>query len=318
MIEELPAGLKAGTTDRTDRASILGGWCFSDGQHRWPVSDCTAEALAAIIEIEKLPDVIAPDVRIGERRVEQAVRFMLARQNRDGGFSTYEPTRGPKWLEALNLSEMFRDCMIEHSYVECTASCVEALAIVRREYPQLLTDPISRAMSKGIHLLRRSQLPDGRFPAAWGICFTYSIFHVTKALVAAGVDRHDPALLRAGAWLKSVQRPDGGWGEHFTSCLTGTYVPHERAQVVMTSWALLALQEIDPGSDAVTAGRRALESLQQSDGSWPPEAVNGVFFGTAMLDYALYRAYFPTWALEINSTTFTPKTQQEDGRKGET
>jgi squalene/oxidosqualene cyclase-like protein len=305
-MEQLPdeAGLKASTTDRL---SILGGWCFSDGRHRWPVSDCTAEALAAIVEIEKLPEVITPSSRIGEARIEQAVRFLLARQNADGGFGTYEPTRGPQWLEALNPSEMFRDCMIEHSYVECTASCVEALAIVRRDYPHLLADTISQALANGVAFLRRSQRPDGTFPAAWGICFTYSIFHVTKALIAAGVDRRDPALVRAGDWLKSVQRADGGWGEHFSSCLTGKYVAHERAQAVMTSWALVALQEIDPQCDAVRRGLRALESLQQPDSSWAREAVNGVFFGTAMLDYVLYRAYFPAWALAVNSPTAAPK-----------
>jgi squalene cyclase len=37
--------------------------------------------------------------------------------------------------------------------------------------------------------------------------------------------------------------------------------------------------------------------MQTPEGSWPQEAVNGVFFGTAMLDYRLYRSYFPAWAL---------------------
>jgi len=35
--------------------------------------------------------------------------------------------------------------------------------------------------------------------------------------------------------------PDGGWGETFKSCETATYCQHERSQVAMTSWALLAL-----------------------------------------------------------------------------
>ena len=39
--EELPAMAARSTATRS-----LGGWCFSDGQHRWPVSDCTAEALS--------------------------------------------------------------------------------------------------------------------------------------------------------------------------------------------------------------------------------------------------------------------------------
>jgi lanosterol synthase len=291
MTEELPG------REREQREPILGGWCFSDGRHRWPVSDCTAEAIAAIVAIESLPALIPQSARIGPARIEEAVRFLIARQNPDGGFGTYEATRGAGWLEALNPSEMFRDCMTEHSYIECTASAVEALALVRGQYPGILPEAIARALASGIDFIRRSQRPDGTFPAAWGICFTYSIFHVTKALAAAGLDRRDGVLVRAAEWVKSVQRADGGWGEHFSTCLTGRYVAHPRAQAVMTSWALMSLAAIDPDSSAVAAGRRALEGMQQPNGSWPPEAVNGVFFGTAMLQYRLYWSYFPVWAL---------------------
>jgi lanosterol synthase len=48
---------------------------------------------------------------------------------------------------------------------------------------------------------------------------------------------------------------------------------------------------------AVQRGAAWLARRPRADGSWPREAVNGVFFGTAMLDYDLYRTYFPTWAL---------------------
>ena len=166
---------------------------------------------------------------------------------------------------------------------------------------------ISGALARGIDFLRRSQRPDGTFPAAWGICFTYSIFHVSKALEAAGLDRRYAMLVRAAEWVKSVQRADGGWGEHFSTCLTGRYVAHPRAQAVMTSWALMSLTAIDPDSGAVAAGRRALEGMQQPNGSWPPEAVNGVFFGTAMLQYRLYWSYFPVWALASGADRAVPR-----------
>jgi len=291
MIEELP------DLDRGDRDPVRGGWCFSDGRHRWPVSDCTAEALTAMLEMEKVPGLIPEPQRLPPRRVDQAVHFLLARQNPDGGFSTYEPARGAAWLDRLNPSEMFRDCMIERSYVECTASVVEALATVRAAHPDLSRKAVATALPAAIAFLRRSQLTDGTFPAAWGIFFTYSIFHVTKALRAAGVDAQDPALVAAANWLRKTQRADGGWGEHFSTCLTGVYVAHPLAQAVMTSWALLALAEIDPSAGSLHAGRALLQALQTPEGSWPPEAVNGVFFGTAMLDYRLYKAYFPAWAL---------------------
>ena len=291
MQDEVPAGATH------DRDPIIGGWCFSDGRHRWPVSDCTAEALTAVLEMEKVPGLIPDADRISIGRVTQAIEFLLARQNDDGGFSTYEPTRGPRWLDRLNPSEMFRDCMTEHSYVECTASAVEAMATVQRQYPEVNSSRITTSLNSAIAFIRQNQLPDGRFPAAWGICFIYSIFHVVKALRAVGLDRRDPSISNAVNWLKSVQRSDGGWGEHYTSCLTGEYVPHPQPQPVMTSWALLALSDGDPDGDAVGRGRSRLESMQSPDGSWPRGAVNGVFFGTAMLDYRLYHAYFPAWAL---------------------
>jgi lanosterol synthase len=282
---------------REGREPIRGGWCFSDGCHRWPVSDCTAEALTAILEMERVPDLIPTTQRLDIHRVVEALEFILARQNPDGGFSTYERIRGPAWLDRWNPSEMFRNCMTEHSYVECTASAVEAMATVRLVHPGLLDPRIAEALEPAISFLERSQLPDGSFPAAWGIHFTYSIFHVIKALRAAWFTTQDSTIVRAVSWLKDVQRADGGWGEHFSTSLTDTYVPHPEPQPVMTSWALLALIEGDHSGEAVQRGRALLESLQRDDGSWPHGAVNGVFFGTAMLDYGLYRVYFPAWAL---------------------
>jgi len=296
MRDELPAELAH------DREPILGGWCFSDGRHQWPVSDCTAEALSAILDMQRVPGLIPDSDHLSVERVTHAIDFLLARQNADGGFSTYERSRGPAWLDRLNPSEMFRDCMTEHSYVECTASAIEALATVRRTHPDVRDQRVAAGLNSAVAFLRRRQLPDGRFPAAWGVCFTYSIFHVVKALRAAGVDGQDPAIRRALNWLKAVQREDGGWGEHYSSCLTGRYVPHAQPQPVMTSWAVLALAYGDPDCDALRRGRTLLESLQAPDGSWPTGAVNGVFFGTSMLDYRLYRAYFPAWALAQSST----------------
>jgi lanosterol synthase len=114
----------------------------------------------------------------------------------------------------------------------------------------------------------------------------------------AGIGPEDPTLQAAARWLLEKQRDDGGWGEHYSSCLEGRYVEHSDSQAVMTSWALLALLDIlPPQHPAIQRGIIWLIRRQSADGSWPPEAVNGVFFGAAMLDYRLYPAYFPTWAL---------------------
>jgi 2,3-oxidosqualene cyclase len=296
LTEELP------DPAAVDRDPIRGGWCFSDGAHRWPVSDCTAEALIAVLRIHAAPEV-APADRIPLERLRDAVLFILARQNADGGFATYERRRGSRLLEGLNPSEMFRHCMTEGSYVECTGSAIAALAAFRAAYPGVLDERIGRAMDAGVRFLRAAQRPDGGYAGFWGINFTYAAFHAVRGLRAAGVAASDPGLARAAAWLIRVQRADGGWGEHYSGCVTDRYVEHRESQAVMTSWALLALMDIVGARAApVERGVTWLAGRQRADGSWPPEAVNGVFFGTAMLDYRLYRSYFPAWALARHAT----------------
>ncbi len=316
------------------RDPILGGFCFSDGHHRWAVSDCTAEAVTAILDLERSDDrgqhevvPFAEHMPLG--RIEQAARFILQRRNADGGFGTYERRRGSALLEAINPSEMYGSCMTERSYLECTASAVRALAAIRTRYGSVLSPALRHGVITGIDdgvaLLRQAQRSDGSFPGFWGINFTYGIFHVVTALRKAGVPAHDAALQRAASWLLSKQKRDGGWGEHYTSCLNEQYVEHPQTQVVMTSWALLALLELVPEqrpasssslgeeprsadsaacAQAIERGIRWLCAMQLPDGSFPQQAQNGVFFGTAMLDYRLYKSYFPAWALAEYSARF--------------
>jgi squalene/oxidosqualene cyclase-like protein len=292
MVEELPA------RDREGRDTILGGWCFSDGQHRWPVSDCTAEALSAILLAHEVPGLVAPADRIPDARLRQAARFVLARQNDDGGFGTYERRRGGAFLEALNPSEMYGSCMTELSYVECTASSIGALARVRSLCEGALREQVEAAIHEGAALVRRAQRPDGGWPGFWGVNFTYATFHAVEGLLAAGADARDPAIAQAARWLEDKQKPDGGWGEHHDGCLEERYVEHPESQVIMTSWALLTLLHAGGDVAAIRRGVAFLRARQDhADGSYPEQAVAGVFFGTAMLHYQLYKAYFPAWAL---------------------
>lgn len=281
------------------REPILGGWCFSDGVHRWAVSDCTAEAMTALMLADETPGLLPDGLgRIGAARLAQAARFILRRQNADGGFGSYEARRGSALLEYINPSEMYGNCMTERSYTECTASCVGALARFRDRFPTVLRAEIDGAIERGVALLRSRQLPDGSYAGFWGVNFTYAIFHVVEALRAAKVPASDPAIARAADWLVAHQKADGGWGEHWKSCLGETYVEHPESQAAMTAWALLALMDARPADDpAIARGIACLRRLQLPDGQWPRQSQSGVFFTTAMLDYRLYKDYFPTWAL---------------------
>jgi lanosterol synthase len=252
---------------------------------------------------------VPPTELLAPEHLAAAVRFLLARQNRDGGFATYERRRGGKWLEQLNPSEMFGSCMTERSYIECTASAIRALRHVAELTPRTPTastqaayDPAecAQAVARAQNFLLAQQRPDGAWPGFWGINFIYATGLAVAALRDAGLSADHESVRRAVDWLGSVQHPDGGWGEHFSGCLTGSYVPSAGSLVIMTSWAVLGLLRAD---DHVSpAARRGLDWLvrhQLPDGDWLRDSVNGVFFGTAMLDYRLYNSYFPTWALNV-------------------
>ena len=269
-----------------------GGWCFAARWHGWPVTDCTAEAVLGII---------AADHRaVSEPELREAVRFMLRGQSRDGGFGSYESQRPAIDLERINPAEMFGESMTEHSYVECTASCLAALAACREHFPDVIDQAAARAMSRADAWLRRTQASDGSWRGVWGVQYIYGTFFGIKGLVASGAKPNDPALRSACQWLLDRQREDGGWGEHHSGCLSGRYVAHDESQVIQTAWALIALLEAEePDWAAISRGVRFLIDAQCADGTWPRQDMAGVFFRTALLDYVLYRQYFPLHALGL-------------------
>lgn len=290
IVDEISDGAEHG------RSITRGGWCFTEGTHRWPVSDCTAEALEVILAIHRAG--VPLTASISDERLMWAAEFILSRQNPDGGFGSYEERRGHPWLQLLNPSELFARCMIEESYVECTGSSISALCHFRDVYPDALRRRVDRAIVKGVRFIRKMQRTDGAWPAAWGIHHTYAAFFAVRGLRAAGVPASDPSLARAADWLMKHQRDDGEWGEHHSSALTGEWVTHPDGQPTMTAWAVLTLVEIlGAQHPAVRRGAEWLKGNQIAEGLWPDGAVNGVFFGTSMLHYRLYPQYFPAWAL---------------------
>ena len=281
--------------ERWYRDRRLGGWCFSDEHHQWPVSDCTAEAISAAIGAE--PRIPAAE-RIPDVWLHEAARFILSRQNDDGGWGSYERNRGTLALEHVNPSEMFGNCMVELSYVECTASCVAGLCRFRERFPAIDRAAIDRAIERGVRFLLSAQRADGSWEGFWGVNFTYAIMYVVEGLRAAGMAPGDPVLRRATAWLRAHQKADGGWGEHYTSCERREYVEHPRSQVIMTAWAVMALLRAeDPDRGAIERGVKLLLERQGESGEFPKEGVGGVFFNTAMHHYCLYKDYFSAWAL---------------------
>jgi squalene/oxidosqualene cyclase-like protein len=286
------------------RAPAYGGWGFANELHPWPVSDCTGEALEALIRAEHagLSDQ-AGRLQLGRKLA--AIEFVLARQNDDGGFGSYEARRGSMLLRKYNPAEIYGNCMLEYSYTECSGSCVRALAYAMRalgdEIPAELRGRMRAAIEAGQAFLLAQQRESGGWLGFWGINITYGTFFAVSGLRAGGLAASAPPLTRACRWLVEAQRADGGWGESYRGLLEDRDIPlppESRSLAVQTAWAVLTLLEAAPHeTDAIERGIDFLISLQGDDGAWPEELATGVFFNTAVLDYVLYRQIFPAWAL---------------------
>ncbi|MBK6518933.1 MAG: FAD-dependent oxidoreductase [Polyangiaceae bacterium] len=281
-------------SDDNFRIDPKGGFPFAFSCHGWPVSECTAEATLARLEA---------GVRGGpsDDEIAMAAAFILRTQAADGSFGSYEPRRLPISLDWLNPAEIFGDAMTEIGNAESTASCVAALARVARERPSIAARPelcgLDEAIERGSRFLRRLQLPEGCWHGSHGVHFIYGTMFGIRGLLSAGVPPTDPAIRKATSWVKTHQRPDGSWGERH-SVHPKSYVEHEEGQVVQTAWALSALLEAqDPDWDAIERAARFLARAQLGSGEWPRQAPHGAFFHTAVLEYSLYRFYFPLWAL---------------------
>jgi lanosterol synthase len=295
------------------RLDPTGGFCFAGVWHGWPVSDCTAEALCAFLEAPE--EVHAADPRV----IEAGVRFLLQCQNPDGGFGSYEARKQRFTLEWMNPAEMFGDSMTELSYVECTASNLVALCHVRRRFGSMLRDGLSarvdRAIARAEKRLRNTQKADGSWPGAWGICFVYGTMFGVRGLIAAGASKDDPAVRRACEFVRAQQRADGSWGEHWKSCLEDRYSDLGHGHVTQTAWALLTLLEADDpqADDAIVAGSAWLASMQLPNGDFPVQEFAGVFFRTALIEYRLYRRFFPVWALALAAKRLGAQLSHERG-----
>ncbi|CAJ1348635.1 unnamed protein product [Effrenium voratum] len=297
------------------RQPIQGGWGFSTAEQAWPVSDTTAEAFKAVLQLRKFACIQTEGEHMPDQHLFDTARFLLSYQNNDGGWATYENTRGWKWYELMNPSEVFGDIMIDYSYVECSASAMQALALFSEQFPTHRRREIATAIRRGARFIEAMQRADGSWYGCWGNCFTYGCWFGVEGLLCAGRSKSCSAIRRCVQFLLGKQAADGGWGEDFANCFNRDYAVREKlygcdsgSTVVQTSWALLALMAADcQESTAVQRGVQLLLRRQLASGDWAQENIGGVFNRSIGITYTSFRNVFPLWALGRFAKDYGPR-----------
>ena len=158
-------------------------------------------------------------------------------------------------------------------------------------------------MKKAIKFLIAEQEPDGSWFGRWGCNYIYGTFLVLRGLQAIGADNHEPYVQQAAEWLRSVQNPDGGWGETLGSYDNPALRGQGESTASQTAWAVLGLLAAgDTRSNCVERGIMFLLRTQRKDGSWWEKTYTGTGFPKVFyLKYHMYAEYFPLLALATYS-----------------
>jgi squalene-hopene/tetraprenyl-beta-curcumene cyclase len=259
------------------------GWYFEFANEFYPDIDDTAMVLLA------LHHTGAHDQEALAACKKRAVNWLLAMQGSDGGWAAFDVDNN--WTPLSHVPFADHNAMLDPSCPDITGRVVEAL--VRSGIPN-----DHSAIEKGKQFLLRTQEQDGSWFGRWGVNHIYGTFLAVRGLRAAGVSDREACVLRAGEWLRSVQNPDGGWGESCASYDVGEFVPAE-STASQTAWAILGLLAGgDEGSLSVQKGIEYLISAQREDGTWSENLATGTGFPKVFyLTYHLYRNSFPLMAL---------------------
>lgn len=296
-------------TDETVPGSFrdkrIGGWPFSTKPQGFIVSDCTAEAIKALIMVQNVPGLEFLKAEISEERLYQGIDRLLAMQNPTGSFATYEIIKGPSWMESLNPAEVFGNIMVEYPYVECTDSSILGLQYFMSHY-DYRHDDIRRTVDKAIEYILSYQRSDGSWYGSWGVCHTYAGMFAIEALSTQNLTwKNCEAVRKACDFIVRRQEPDGGWAEDFRSCELFSFVRHNKSEPVQTAWATIMLLLAEyPDRAVLDRAIKFLMDKQNPDGSYNHNHVEGVFNHSCAIEYPNYKFYFTMKALGLYSRKF--------------
>lgn len=269
--------------------AIPGGWCFQFYNDFYPDLDDTAVVLMALLHggFRKGKCMRAEQVRIG-------LEWMLAMQNRDGGWSAFENGVDKDLVNHIPFNDL--DNMLDPSTADVTGHVLETLG-------HFGFTAKFKPVRRGIEFVKKLQEKDGPAEGAWwgrwGVNFIYGTHGVLCGLAQVGEDMQQPWIRKAVDWLLSRQRDDGAWGEDCESYRDIELAGKGEATPSQTAWALLGLMaagEVD--NPAVEKGIRWLIESQNEEGGWDEQKFTGTGFPNAFyLNYHFYREYFPLTAL---------------------
>jgi squalene-hopene/tetraprenyl-beta-curcumene cyclase len=259
----------------------IGGWFFEFENPHYPDVDDTAMVTMALRRVGGTPASMA-----GSR----GINWLLAMQNDDGGWAAFDKTKDRPILEKIPFAD--HNAMQDPSCPDITGRVLECLGHCgfTADHP---------VVQRAIRFIRSHQDACGGWWGRWGVNFVYGTWQVLTGLRAVNEDMSQDYIRRADAWLKSVQQPDGSFGETAQSYEDPSLKGKGESTASQTAWGAMGLMAVAGADDPNV--ERAIQWLidhQSEDGNWEENVYTGTGFPRVFyLKYHLYRLYFPLTAL---------------------
>ncbi|WP_367154972.1 squalene--hopene cyclase [Methylomonas sp. HYX-M1] len=262
-----------------------GGWAFQFANAYYPDVDDTAVVAFSMAESGQagLDEPIA-----------RATRWIIGMQSKNGGYGAFDADNTCYYLNEIPFAD--HGALLDPPTVDVSARCAMLMARMRKTMPECLP-----ALQRTIDYIRNDQEADGSWFGRWGTNYIYGTWSTLLGLEQTDLPKSDPMYVKAAAWLKSVQREDGGWGEdnlsyHDDRQYRGRY---DFSTAFQTAWAVLGLIAAgETHSPEVKAGIDFLLRNQQADGLWNDPCFTAPGFPKVFyLKYHGYDKFFPLWAL---------------------
>jgi len=261
-----------------------GGWAFQFGNSYYPDADDTAVVAFAMVQA-------------GDRKfagnIERAGAWIAGMQSSNGGYGAYDADNIHAYLNQIPFAD--HEALIDPPTADVSGRCIMLLGKLLKQHPEYRA-----TIDKCIDYLRSQQETDGSWFGRWGTNYIYGTWSVLTGFESAGVPRNDPGIRKAVSWLKSKQRPDGGWGEdNYSYSYPKFRSQFHTSTAFHTALALLALLSAgEAGCHEVESGVNYLLTNQQADGFWKDDGSNAPGFPKVFyLKYHGYDKFFPLWAL---------------------
>ncbi len=259
-----------------------GGWAFEFANDCYPDTDDTAEVLIALRLVD-LGDLAGEET-------DRARAWLYAMQSRNGGWGAFDKDNTRNFVSKIPFADF--GATLDPPTEDVSAHVLEWLLLDGARASD-------RPVAAGLRYLHRTQEADGSWWGRWGVNYIYGLGAALPALAAAGEDPASQPFRKAVRWIEAHQNPDGGWGEtcaSYDNPATRGIGPSTPSQ---TAWAILTLLAADEVDHVATErGIRYLVASQRRDGSWDePEFTGTGFPRDFMLNYHLYRQYWPLWAM---------------------